>query len=273
MTGLAHIGSPQYTSAYKRLDTFQESLIPHIDAIELAECGFFYIGSNCVKCFACSIEFVNLRIKNGIMASHYQESRRCPFLQGYYVGNEPIKCDPTRGPTRRVPSVDISGVPKKKVEHPLHKQWVTYDKRLHSFDPSNNWCECKVDKKQLAAAGFFNPSNNKEYEDTVLCFSCGMNLCMWKEGDDPWAIHKEVSPHCRFVKLHKEHTNLLDYVTKTISPHKSDDDKYSCKVCMNSDINCFIRPCNHCLCSLCASSLSECPLCKQKIDDVEKMFM
>lgn len=279
------ISSPQFRCALKRLESFNDNITPHLDAIELAECGFYYIGSNCVKCFSCAIEFINLRIRNGIMTTHYKESKRCPFLQGWYVGNIPIKTDPTRGISRIVPSIDetltssLTAAFEKQTSYPIHTQWVTYNKRLSSFTSSHigeNDDDGINNVKQLAAAGFFRPKCSIQPEgikDTVVCFCCGENLCMWKEGDDPWAIHKEVSPNCRYVRLHKENDQMLHLFEGKSSESQECDEKYSCKICMCSDINCFIRPCNHCLCSLCASSVSECPLCMQKIEDVEKLFI
>ena len=59
-----------------------------------------------------------------------------------------------------------------------------------------NWpCECPVYPSRLAKAGFFATGNG----DEVTCYVCGTKKSDWKEGDDPRAIHRELSENCQFL--------------------------------------------------------------------------
>jgi hypothetical protein len=47
-----------------------------------------------------------------------------------------------------------------------------------------------------------------------------------------------------------------------------------CLVCLDSDTNTLIRPCNHVvLCSVCANSLTMCPLDRRPISARERVYL
>ena len=49
---------------------------------------------------------------------------------------------------------------------------------------------------RLAQAGFFCFGNNA---DEVECFSCGVRRSGWQAGEDPFLVHRHLSPNCRFI--------------------------------------------------------------------------
>ncbi|XP_045195929.2 baculoviral IAP repeat-containing protein 3-like [Mercenaria mercenaria] len=49
---------------------------------------------------------------------------------------------------------------------------------------------------RLASNGFYYTGT----KDTVECFSCKLKYSDWKEGDEPDALHKFLSPDCNFIK-------------------------------------------------------------------------
>ena len=47
----------------------------------------------------------------------------------------------------------------------------------------------------------------------------------------------------------------------------------TCKVCWDQDIGCIFRPCNHiATCLQCGPAMTDCPICREKITEVEKVF-
>jgi len=53
----------------------------------------------------------------------------------------------------------------------------------------------------------------------------------------------------------------------------SDSDKNSCVVCMNHRSNITFIPCGHvATCELCSSQVQICPICRQKINERQKIF-
>ena len=47
----------------------------------------------------------------------------------------------------------------------------------------------------------------------------------------------------------------------------------TCKVCLDRFYDCMFMPCNHlCCCLQCASALKQCPLCRQKLDKIIKIY-
>ncbi|XP_052218770.1 uncharacterized protein LOC127836300 [Dreissena polymorpha] len=52
----------------------------------------------------------------------------------------------------------------------------------------------KPDVRKLAEAGFYYASNN----DEVICYCCYKRISNWNADDDPLAVHRRISPTCRF---------------------------------------------------------------------------
>ncbi|KAH3803891.1 uncharacterized protein LOC127834472 [Dreissena polymorpha] len=70
----------------------------------------------------------------------------------------------------------------------------------------------KPDVRKLAEAGFYYASNS----DEVICYCCYKRISNWKADDDPMAIHRRISPECRFftdtatVNVTKERTAQVE---------------------------------------------------------------
>lgn len=47
---------------------------------------------------------------------------------------------------------------------------------------------------------------------------------------------------------------------------------WSCRVCLNSEVNMTIIPCGHVLCNRCSSSVSRCPFCRTQVSRLMKIF-
>lgn len=70
--------------------------------------------------------------------------------------------------------------------------------RLNSFT-FNGWSDqIPIDPLVLAEAGFYLSKNRREI-DQVVCFSCGIRIARWQEGDDPFKEHQRINPRCDFI--------------------------------------------------------------------------
>ncbi|KAG7520006.1 hypothetical protein JOB18_020894 [Solea senegalensis] len=59
----------------------------------------------------------------------------------------------------------------------------------------------------MANAGFVHcPSENEP--DVACCFFCLIELEGWEPDDDPWSEHIKRSPHCGFLTMKKDFTEL-----------------------------------------------------------------
>ncbi|EFJ19830.1 hypothetical protein SELMODRAFT_152901 [Selaginella moellendorffii] len=47
---------------------------------------------------------------------------------------------------------------------------------------------------------------------------------------------------------------------------------WTCRICLNSEVNSLLVPCGHVLCHSCCSSLSRCPFCRQFVTSIHRMF-
>ncbi|XP_069101012.1 E3 ubiquitin-protein ligase XIAP-like [Argopecten irradians] len=71
---------------------------------------------------------------------------------------------------------------------PMNIEWL----RLNSFARVR---VMNVRPIQLSRAGFYYNGTS----DEVQCYSCGVRRSNWSVGDDPFQIHKQISPKCKHV--------------------------------------------------------------------------
>ncbi|KAJ1209063.1 hypothetical protein NDU88_004442 [Pleurodeles waltl] len=93
--------------------------------------------------------------------------------------------------------------------------------RLKSF---RNWPEeAHADPAVLAKVGFFYRGES----DFVICFSCGLGLCSFEKGDDPWMEHKKYHPNCKHLlsTMSKEDDGITLENQLTASPSEEIDSK------------------------------------------------
>ncbi|XP_019552149.1 baculoviral IAP repeat-containing protein 5.2 [Aedes albopictus] len=104
----------------------------------------------------------------------------------------------------------------------IEKVYLFEKDRVNSFKkwPYSASSPCNIQK--MAEAGFYWQGDDKEDEDTSVCFVCGKVLDGWEESDDPWEEHKKHAPQCLFVKYGRpeaeltceEMINLLEVILK-----------------------------------------------------------
>jgi len=98
-------------SASNRLATFSGFPIGSpVRPDHLAEYGFIYLNVNdAVKCVYCTLRMSGWKIGNNPLVEHQNNSRHCPFIQGYDVGNVALYDDPIRGLYPLLPCYDVCG--------------------------------------------------------------------------------------------------------------------------------------------------------------------
>jgi len=58
------------------------------------------------------------------------------------------------------------------------------------------------------------------------------------------------------------------------APTKVENDRFICKICYDKEINVLFEPCNHtAACNVCASKLSQCPVCRTSIRKLTKFYL
>lgn len=55
-----------------------------------------------------------------------------------------------------------------------------------------------VSPEDLAESGFYTVEKRK-IPDTVKCFSCGIRIANWHQGDNPYHVHQRINPWCDFM--------------------------------------------------------------------------
>lgn len=146
--------------------------------------------------------------------------------------------------------------------------------------------------KELAAAGFFH-SNRPG--DSVTCYVCSAGLKDWDEGDDPFYFHARFFGECEFVRLMKGKEFIKNAREKIQTRHDAsaaepkasasalpsnsdkkicNDDKFSCVICFENQIEAVFLPCRHVLtCMKCAVNLSQCCACRVEITKIDRIFL
>jgi baculoviral IAP repeat-containing protein 2/3 len=201
-----------------RLRTFAAVKWPitSTDPRELAKAGFFNRMSraNSVQCAFCRVIISGWGVDDVPLEKHKRLSMSCPFLREYnYVANAPNQIEtirgnrfniaPRRSHTRQIPQLSTMDMKRYGVyphAGPVHKDFASLDSRIMSFATCGNWPKnSPMLPKELALAGFYYVGRT----DYVTCFYCGLGLCDWVKGDEPWSQHCGWFSDCHYVRLNK----------------------------------------------------------------------
>lgn len=160
----------------------------------------------------------------------------------------------------------------------------------------------KQTPEQLADAGFFYT----KIGDRVVCFNCGLGLRGWEIDDDPWEEHARFSENCEYVNLvkgkkfieeakarkpvgveqPKPSPEKCETQSKIVSPKEDSDTEkcyekwdekhrewLNCKICFLNEFNTVFVSCGHMIaCAKCASSLSNCPTCRNPFREIIRVY-
>lgn len=125
------------------------------------------------------------------------------------------------------------------------------ENRMKSFEKWTGF----IHKNFLVKNGFFYLG----YNDSVKCYSCGLQLEDWNINDNPDYIHRLLSNNCN-------HIAKCDVIS---------DQYIRCVICIDNLKEICLLPCAHLLlCEKCSETIyEECPLCKSKICQKIKVFI
>lgn len=177
--------SPHYASSSLRLHTFsnwQHSNL--ITSYQLASAGFFYTGHGLrVECFSCGLTLQDWKRGDLPLHVHRQQSPNCPFIGSLLskespesvVGAQQQPPTPSDYPASRAPDYSNLTVRIRSFKH-----------LARNFPVSGERC---------AEAGLFFLRK----PDVMKCFSCGVILRDWINGDIPEEKHREINPRCTFL--------------------------------------------------------------------------
>lgn len=154
---------------------------------------------------------------------------------------------------------------------------VSVSLREKSFNDCNiGW----MDPKAFAAAGFFFVGNPL-HPDAVSCYSCGVILQYWSQGECPYEEHAVFHPHCAHLYLAKgmdwiyqAYQGILSCSTRADDGDR--DTRYypKCVICLEKDVSCLYLPCSHvATCKGCGATVNRCPICRTKIGFIVRFFL
>lgn len=189
------------------------------------------------------------------------------------------------------------------LKHTKYPQYAVESDRIKTFE---EWPKCmKQTPTIMADAGLFYSGQG----DRVICFSCGGKLREWDDEYIPWEHHALWFPKCDYVRLVKGQeyiesvkrkypnisaieqnastpaasmTPILKSIESSIQSSQSlsnpcdqfkGSDSKLCKICYSNEYNTVFVPCGHIVaCAKCASSVTACPLCRKRFDNVMRIF-
>ncbi|CAK1600382.1 unnamed protein product [Parnassius mnemosyne] len=289
-----------------RLESFKNWPLSCPSGEEMARNGFYYLGhGDEVRCVFCKVEIMKWNTDDDPTGEHRRWAPQCPFMQRRIV----VKSDDAlydefgirrRRPPPTTPRQEAHGAESNLVEKPYHlyPKYSIISERLNSF---TLWPKSlKQTPAQLADAGFFYTGCG----DRVTCFCCGGVLQDWDSDDDPWDQHAKWFAQCDYVRLvngrgyvlHKVGTTTTTTVdVTTTDPYsaaahstvinqkqqhscprgacKSDENGRLCKICFIEEMNVYYYPCGHVVsCSKCMHGIDKCPLCRQNIQGVGRLY-
>jgi hypothetical protein len=178
--------------------------------------GFQYTDNgDTARCDACALEVSNWTLDMKPFIIHAQRSPACPYIRSLLPTVRDIV------PLTFTLTSDFSTVIDE--ERPFeHQKTETTNKNYGSYElvevntlkkirrqTFSHWpYRTSPSSAQMIEAGFFNCN----VDDRVICLYCNLICHKWAPNtDDPWEVHKTVSPKCPYViaMLKRQQTTSL----------------------------------------------------------------
>ena len=176
--------SPQFSNSSYRLHTFSSwQHSGNVTSYQLASAGFFYCGQGTrVECFSCGLVYEDWKRGDLPLHIHRQLRPHCQFITSLLTKDshklpalEPSPPTPADYPASRVPDYTNKTVRVQSFKH-----------LARNFPVSAIAC---------AEAGLFFVRK----PDVMKCFSCGVIVKNWVDGDIPAEKHREANSTCTFL--------------------------------------------------------------------------
>lgn len=100
----------------------------------------------------------------------------------------------TDNPEPTKPSVVVASPPRRPI--PCEEQRKNMKSEKDRLSTYLRWPNQYISPKELAKAGFFSI----QFEDSVRCAFCRVEVCRWEEGDNAMADHQRWSNTCPFIR-------------------------------------------------------------------------
>ncbi|CAM4783580.1 unnamed protein product [Rotaria magnacalcarata] len=172
--------------------------------IAMGSAGLHYVDDkDTVRCYECGLNVSGWTLDMNPFTVHAQRSPDCPFVRSTLPDHA------TTLPSAKTISLPISAV--SDVENPLKRQKtdeirnvfqqaglveVNLLKEIRKQSFSHWPHRTSPSKAQVIEAGFFNCNVG----DRTICLYCNLICQQWiPHADDPWEMHKILSPKCPYV--------------------------------------------------------------------------
>ena len=170
---------------------------------QFAAAGFEYTGDgDTAICKDCKLEISNWTLEMKPIVIHLEQRPDCPFVINFSKALSSLVLNTTstnttisnnqENPSRRIKAEstywDFSSNTLFEVSSLTEVRRRTFSHWSHRTIPSS---------EQMIEAGFFNCNMG----DRVICLCCNLICQQWtSHTDDPWEVHKTLSPNCIYVK-------------------------------------------------------------------------
>lgn len=163
----------------------------------------------------------------------------------------------------------------------MHPDYMCEAKRAQTF--RNNWPpHLPQTPEELAAAGFFYYNNNNKLKaDYVICFVCNLGLKHWSVEDNPLEMHAMFGSECKYLQMRAGSEFIKQILRRKLeepwtflTPAIDDDeDRLVCKICYSHELNTAFVPCGHTMCNLCSLKFQKCPICREKVEKIIRIYI
>ncbi|XP_034240127.1 baculoviral IAP repeat-containing protein 7-like [Thrips palmi] len=281
-----------YASLAARLRSFEGFDSDNVSVSDLAEAGFYWTGvrDDCV-CFSCGLGVRSWELGDVPVNEHLRFNPHCPHIRHIRRGfaargpgylNEYVRLRSDQFPA------PLFGIVKKltpiyvdRRTYDIYVDRRTYDQRFNSYGAWPVAIMC--DKGDMAAAGLFYT----KLGDRVQCAFCGVEIDGWYSNSDPWVRHARLKPTCAYVLTVRGSQFVQNAVDSPVAPPpamppppavveqaSSTVDKKNCIMCYEKVLSVTFLPCAHlCCCDDCWTAFDRCPMCREEITTVLKVFL
>lgn len=247
---------PEYRSHSSRRSTFNNWQSPGQSPDEMTEAGFFCIGNDCVRCYACGIGLRCWEETDDPWLEHIKFSKDCPHV---------LEC-------KGKDYIDIVNEVARmsnnlQEETPVRprQQGATVgidDQRRQQQREIRNPLQHPVAQEAIRKG--FTPCIVTEAIEKIICdygfhsLSFGLLLGI--------LYHMKQSSR-RFQQTDEATSTRQDDVQDVEEERRHLIEKYQCKICFENDVQIVFLPCRHaCCCVQCAFAMNKCPICRKNIN-------
>ncbi|KAI9559221.1 hypothetical protein GHT06_016010 [Daphnia sinensis] len=272
-----------------RLATFQGWPLEYLSPRELSRAGFFYRGlADQTQCAFCCITISQWEPNDDPMTEHRRHAPNCPFVLQLSVGNIPLSNNITRRPEltslearlntfgdwppgleQRPPQLAEAGFYYMKTGD--HVKCFCCDGALRNWEPKDDpWVE---HARWFSRCNFLVSVKGNDYIKEIQA--------RYQQNPPSSAAAAESSVEVKEEKSEERKEVCSNAVQPKaeasggdVSPSSSKlRDALLCQICYDQQLSMVFLPCGHSMsCPSCATALTNCPLCRKRIEATVRAF-